>query len=58
MVLVRGLLLVKKCFISPNIVSEADMKANVVIDIEMCTVQKEYQWKDYPYEHEIIPAVE
>ena len=25
------------------------MKANVVIDIE-----KEYQWKDYPYEHEII----
>ena len=30
------------------------MKANVVIDIEMCTVQKEYQWKDYPYEHEII----
>ena len=31
-----------------------DMKANVVIDIEMCIVQKEYQWKDYPYEHEII----
>ena len=30
------------------------MKANVVIDIEMCVVQKEYQWKDYPYEHEII----
>ena len=30
------------------------MKANVVIDIEMCKVQKEYQWKDYPYEHEII----
>ena len=30
------------------------MKANVVIDIEMCIVQKEYQWKDYPYEHEII----
>ena len=32
----------------------AGMKANVVIDIEMCVVQKEYQWKDYPYEHEII----
>ena len=30
------------------------MKVNVVIDIEMCVVQKEYQWKDYPYEHEII----
>lgn len=30
------------------------MKANVVIDIEMCIVQKEYLWKDYPYEHEII----
>ena len=30
------------------------MKANVVIAIEMCVVQKEYQWKDYPYEHEII----
>ena len=30
------------------------MKVNVVVDIEMCIVQKEYQWKDYPYEHEII----
>ena len=33
---------------------EYNMKANVVIDIEMCIVQKEYRWKDYPYEHEII----
>ncbi len=28
--------------------------ANVIIDVEMCIVQKEYQWKDFPFEHEII----
>lgn len=30
------------------------MRAYVVIDIEMCLVQKGYQWKEYPYHHEII----
>ncbi len=29
-------------------------KTNIVIDVEMCVVQKGYQWKDFPYEHEII----
>ena len=30
------------------------MKVKIVIDVEMCLVQKSYEWKDYPYEHEII----
>lgn len=29
-------------------------KANVVIDVEMCVVQKGYKRRDFPYEHEII----
>ena len=30
------------------------MRVYVVIDEEMCAVQKGYKWKDYPYLHEII----
>ncbi len=30
------------------------MKAYVVIDVEMCKVQKCYRWRNYPYSNEII----
>ncbi len=30
------------------------MKTYVVIDVEMCKVQKRYRWKNYQYAHEII----
>ena len=29
-------------------------KVNVVIDVEMCKVEKRFQWKNYPYANEII----